>query len=476
MRYPSIRAAVVVVVVLALSAPSWAQSLSGLLQKGIYTEETVGDLDAAIKIYEQVVAEAEANRSLVVQAHYRLAMCYEKKGQKQEAVAMLRKLIEQFPHETEVVAHASAKLRALGEPAAGVVVRQVWADAADLKFTGAASPDGKYISYVDWTSGDVAVHELATGKNRRLTNKGWPEYPGTSVFSPDSQQVAFSCMKQGGGYELRLVGIDGSGPRVLYSSEEKTVAYMEVHDWSPDGNLILATFYSPDYNPQLVLVAVPDGAVRVLKTFRLRSNPGRIYFSPDGRFVAYSAATQQDSPHRDIFLLNTDGSGEVPVVAHPADDFVLGWVPDGKRLVFASDRTGTMSAWLLTVVDGKPQGAVELIKAELGHFHQMGLTRSGSFYYGVLSGQQNVHTATLDMEQGTLITPPAEAMQHAEGYNWAPAWSPDGRYLACLSHQPVRRPLLLIRSVESKQVRELAPNLSAPLVCGWARADRRRRE
>src|SRR5713101_839840 len=96
----------------------------------------------------------------------------------------------------------------------------------------------------------------------------------------------------------------------------------------------------------------------------------------------------------------------------------------------------------------------------MGRFHAMGLTRSGSFYYGLLSGGQNVYTATLDLEKGKLLAPPVEAMQRVEGFNWAPAWSPDGRYLACLSSRLVEgSPRFYIRSVESKEVRELAPNL-----------------
>src|SRR5687767_2953507 len=67
-------------VVLALSTPAWAQSVSVLLQKGIFAEETVGDLDAAIKVYAQIVAEADASQAQVAQAHYRLGICYQKKG------------------------------------------------------------------------------------------------------------------------------------------------------------------------------------------------------------------------------------------------------------------------------------------------------------------------------------------------------------------------------------------------------------
>jgi hypothetical protein len=51
-----------VAVLLAASPGVAAQSASQLLEKGIYAEETVGDLDGAIKIYKQIVAEAKANR------------------------------------------------------------------------------------------------------------------------------------------------------------------------------------------------------------------------------------------------------------------------------------------------------------------------------------------------------------------------------------------------------------------------------
>ena len=40
-----------------------AESLSVLLQKGIYAEETEGNLDSAIKIYEQIGADAATNRA-----------------------------------------------------------------------------------------------------------------------------------------------------------------------------------------------------------------------------------------------------------------------------------------------------------------------------------------------------------------------------------------------------------------------------
>ena len=340
---------------------------------------------------------------------------------------------------------------------AGPTTRQVWADAvAYSPLVGAASPDGKYLAYVDWQSGHVAVRELATGTSRRLSNQGHPELGLSPIFSPDSKQVAYYWLNKDEREELRTSGLDGSNPRVVYHTKE-TERRLLLHDWSVDGKHILATFHK-EGAVHMVLVAVMDGSVRVLKTMDMRLE-GNLRLSPDGRYVAYTDRPQQDSPKRDIFLLATDGSGEAPLMAHPADDRVLAWAPNGKQLIFASDRTGSMGIWLIAVAEGKPQGVPVLVKSEMGQFNELGLTRSGSFYYEVYSGGRNVYTATLDLEKGKLLTPPVEAMQREEGSNWAPAWSPDGRYLACLSHRQGRPPLFFIRSLESKEVRELAPNL-----------------
>ena len=64
-----------------------AESLSVLLQKAIYAEETEGNLDSAIKLYEQIATEGAANRALIAQAQYRLAVCFQKQGKKELAVA-----------------------------------------------------------------------------------------------------------------------------------------------------------------------------------------------------------------------------------------------------------------------------------------------------------------------------------------------------------------------------------------------------
>ena len=92
---------------LSSAAPS---SPSELLEKGIYTEETKGDIDSAITIYQQLVAESDVNRSLAAQAQFRLGQCYLKKNQSADATAAFQKLIHDFPNETNLVAQARGHL------------------------------------------------------------------------------------------------------------------------------------------------------------------------------------------------------------------------------------------------------------------------------------------------------------------------------------------------------------------------------
>jgi len=99
-----------VAVVLAASPGAAAGVPSGsasqLLEKGIYAEETVGDLDGAIKIYKQIVAEAKASRKFAAQAQYRLGHCLWKQGKREEAKEAFQTLIKDFADQAELVQKA----------------------------------------------------------------------------------------------------------------------------------------------------------------------------------------------------------------------------------------------------------------------------------------------------------------------------------------------------------------------------------
>lgn len=83
-----------------------AATPSETLEKGIYHEETTGNLDEAIKNYRQVLRDAQKTQALAAQAQYRLGRCLLKQGKQAEAEEALKALIENYPKETKLIAEA----------------------------------------------------------------------------------------------------------------------------------------------------------------------------------------------------------------------------------------------------------------------------------------------------------------------------------------------------------------------------------
>jgi len=346
-----------------------------------------------------------------------------------------------------------------------MVVRRVWGG-PDVDLSGGVSPDGRQLTFVDWSTGNLAVRELATGEVRLLTDDAaWEPYEtaeGSSV-SPDGRWVAYRWYRAAAPSELRIVGMDGSGRRVLYRNAG---SYFSSGVWSPDGEQVVTVQSYNDGPTEMLSISVADGSVRTLRSFE-SSWPGGLSLSPDGRFIVYHYETKGDSPERDIFVLAVDSGREMPLVQHDADDFVLGWAPDGEHILFASDRTGTVGAWLLPITDGVAAGSPRQVKPDMWRVHPLGFTRHGAFFYGVNMAASDVYVATIDPETGELLAPPATVNPTHLAWDYRPAWSPDGRYLAYVSgegatiYTAFRRIYLSIRSVETGETRELIPDLNS---------------
>lgn len=444
-----------------------AQNAQDLFQKALAKERAEGNLKEAIALYEKVIQVAK-DESLAAQAQLRIGICYETLGMR-EAEKAYQKVIDNYPKQAEAVEVAREKLSMLFKAQTIVEkgdkefrIRKIW-EGPDVDFSGAVSPDGNYISYTDSKSGDLAVWELATGKRRRLTtnpnSSGWA---GQSIFSPDGKQIAFAWSVWE--TELRIIGLDGSNPHTLVRNKD-----IQPADWSPDGNHILAVVSGADGANEIVLVSVSDGATRTLKTLDWRL--GEMSFSPDGRYIAYSFP--QRDKDRDIFLLATDGSRESRLIDHPANDHVLGWTADGKRLLFASNRTGSVGAWIIQVADGQALGQPELLKQDIGPIRSVGLTKNGSFFYGQYTELTNVYVANLDPATHKVIGMPTPLSQLFVVANSFPEWSPDGKSLAYISDRisgfvEMRSRIISIKSLDTGEEREFSPAMRAFSVIKWS--------
>jgi Tol biopolymer transport system component len=423
------------------------------LQAAIKKEVVDGDLKAAIEQYNKILAQKATPRPVAARALFQVGQCHEKLGNA-EARKAYEQLLRDYPDQRELVAEAQARLSALRRPSA-VATRQIWAG-PEANGSGGVSPDGRLLTYVDWNSGgNLAVRDLTSGVNRLLTNNKGPQADSSqfavrSVVSPDGKQVAYTWSREQDHYDLRLIGMDGSGARVLY--RDKQDSYIEPAAWSPDGKHILATV-----SKQIVLVSAADGSVRVLKSGS--GWPAKNAFSPNGRYIIYDRRSKPDSPECDIFLLAVNDGREIPLIQHPANDEVLGWAPDGQRILFASDRSGTKDAWLIEVRDEQVHGTPLLVKSDLPRMNPIGFTRNGSYYYGTGTASTELYLARLDPAAGKFLNPPAPAIQRFVLPYTEPTFSPDGRYLAYLLHGgSSSNRFIAIRSLETGKDRQLPRN------------------
>jgi len=456
-----------------------SQSATALFDQALLKENAEGSLNEAVALFSRIANDKTADPAIRARAQLHVGICYEKLGDAQARGAYER-LIASFPAQTSEVTAARARLAALKatlrEAPSLAALRLVW-KGPEIELMGAPSPDGRYICYTDWDTGDLAIHDLTTGENRRLTGqKAWDgTFAENSRWSPDGRQIAYTW-ERGETAEVRVVGLDGAPPRILLQG--KQYPWATVEDWSPDGRQILARLYpgtggSEWLTSDLSLVSTSNGSVRRLKQMNRPSIAYYCYmkFSPDGKYIAFDYQNvSASSPDKDIVLLSVDGAVETPIVKHPADDYLLGWAPDGTSILFASDRTGAIDAWVQPVAGGRPAGEPRLVRKNVGAISPLGFTRDGAFFYGQGAGLRNIYVATIDRTQKAMTATYRKLELPFEGRNDTAEFSPDGKRLAFVraSHRragdsgEVSSNSICVRSLDTGEEVTLPLNLRAP--------------
>lgn len=367
----------------------------------------------------------------------------------------------------------AASAAAGSESPAASGAEDVWS-APEANHLGGPSRDGKYLSHVDVRTGDLAVRVLATGEKRRLTRKHpkrqGGEFAYFSVISPDGRRVAYAWFNNEKFYDLRVVGMDGAGERVLFRNPE--AGFVQPCSWSPDGEEILTLFFRKDNISQIAMVSAEDGSVRVLKSLSW-FYPKKMDLSPDGRFIVYDHLEDPRAARRDIMLLAADGSHETKLVAHAADDTYPLWTPDGRAVIFLSDRSGTLDAWRVSVDEkGAASEAIPLVRG-LGRVLPMGITNEGDYYFALRTGLTDIFTASVDWSSGRLRSKPVRLPTRFPGVNSAADWSRDGERIGFLSVRGSENygeatRIISIRELKSGTERDLRTRMAQVEQLAWS--------
>ncbi len=352
--------------------------------------------------------------------------------------------------------HPRAALAASAlESAEQTEARRVWAEARDY---ASPSPDGRYVTYVDWSTGDVAMHDLKSGEDTRLTDKGpwtedgsWAEEP---LFSPDGRWVAYSYGNTARGdqpwrYELRMVEVGDTEQRVVLAipPEDEWIAPL---DWSASHGIAVKVVRG-DRATELVLVDPASGDTAVLETTGAEEDsPREAWFSPDGARLAYRTGDR-------AFVRDLKGHGGDAVGLDVPINKLLGWAPGGSGLLVHTSHRGQTGLWAIPVDgDGASAGEPVLVRAGLPQLEPSG--RAGDrYYYGVVVDAPKIHLVTVDPAAGQMLSGPVALTSPLEGRAGLPAWSPDGRSLAYALEDVIDGGVrFMVRAADGDAVREIA--------------------
>jgi Tol biopolymer transport system component len=439
---------------LAAAAPA-ADTANDLFQQALVKERTEGNLPEAIKLYQRIVDKYATNHKVAAEALLQLAGCQSKLGDAQ-ARKSLERLVRDFADQKETVAEASRRLAALGGggPAGQPPTRLVW---AGPKADGdSVSPDGRYLSYTDWDTGNLVLHDLVSDTDRVLTANGTmgpgPEaFAEGSAISRDGKQVAYEWWddktKRDESWVAELTG--DPHPRRLYDGDSSP------YDWSPDGKWLVVSF-GDEHTVQIGLLAAQGGAPRAIKSWPVGSGKiGAASFSPDGKYIVYTRRMSDNDVRG--YILSVDGKSETALAPESSDHRTPIWSPDGSRIVWVSGHPDSASRvlWSTRVADGKPVGEPEQLKADFGHSFLTGFARDGSLFYGASFPESDIYLADLDPATGKLTSQPKRVNEHGLGSSWGRiAWLPDGKSLSFWSRREGRG-ALVVHTLATGEEREL---------------------
>ncbi|HLQ21854.1 MAG TPA: protein kinase, partial [Gemmatimonadales bacterium] len=239
-------------------------------------------------------------------------------------------------------------------PALGGTERKVASGYSHYGGAGAVawSPDGRSLALADRESPREPISlfllSLETGEKQKLTTPSDISYEDTSpAFSPDGRSLAFVRSRGTSTDNVYLLALD---PQGRPSGDAQRLSFVEYLiyglAWSPDGRSIVFSF-STDVGGSRSLSRVSVGG---------RSGPGKperlasfggdisaLSISRQGR-LAYQQSVQDVNIWR---RPGPRGTGSpVQIIASTKLETAAQYSPDGRRIAFHSDRSGTGEIWV----------------------------------------------------------------------------------------------------------------------------------
>ena len=181
-----------------------------------------------------------------------------------------------------------------------------------------------------------------------------PGYNAESTITRDGKHIVFTSTRDG---DLDIYTMDADGSNVKQLTNE--LGYDGGPFWSYDGTKIVYRAEHPktpeeikDYKELFAAGLIRPGNLEIWVMNADGSNKHQVthngaanfapYWMPDGKRIIFASnqADPKNGRDFDLYIINEDGSGQQRITYHPDFDGFPMFSSDGKRLVWASNRNG----------------------------------------------------------------------------------------------------------------------------------------